>query len=326
MKLKRINDIINKSINKFAIKNLIAFIFILLSLLMIIEKRKIINKLNNSFSYFSCFITIAKLENKYVRELVEYYIKLGIDKFYIGDDNTLNSEKISDVLQDYIKNEYVEILDIRNQNFTQQYFFEYTFDIYKSKCAWILYFDIDEYLEFSNKNLTIKKYLSQKRFNQCDVIKLNWLMFYDNNLLYYDNRSLQTRFPKPNFYKEDMRTVKSIVRGNSKRNPWINNSGPHEPAPGLRECNSLGEKSVYGGGMQDPPIYKYAYLKHYSIKSTEEFGYKIKKGLYNGGKFDIDNRINYYFKHNKFTFEKLSILEKIFNTTFLNFHKKNGIK
>ena len=57
---------------------------------------------NVSSSYFSCFITMAKLENKYVRELIEHYKKLGLDKFYIADDNSLNSEKLSDVLQDYI--------------------------------------------------------------------------------------------------------------------------------------------------------------------------------------------------------------------------------
>ena len=32
------------------------------------------------------------------------------DKFFIADDNSLNSEKISDILQDYIDEGFVEIL------------------------------------------------------------------------------------------------------------------------------------------------------------------------------------------------------------------------
>ena len=40
---------------------------------------------------------MAKLENKYVRELVSYYKIIGLDKFFMADTNLLNSEKLSDV-------------------------------------------------------------------------------------------------------------------------------------------------------------------------------------------------------------------------------------
>jgi hypothetical protein len=154
-----------------------------------IVKNKNYNKFkNNSLSYFSCFVTMAKLENKYVREIIEYYKKLGLDKFFIGDDNSLNSEKLSDVLQDYIDEGYIEIFDIKEQHFTQTYFFKFTFDKYKSKCKWMLYFDIDEYLEFVDKKITINDYLSQDRFNKCEVIKINWVMYINENLLYYENK------------------------------------------------------------------------------------------------------------------------------------------
>ena len=62
----------------------------------------------------------------------------------------------------------------------------------------MIYFDIDEYLEFVNKSKTINEYLSEDRFKKCEVIKINWLMFNDNNLIYYDNRTLQERFTEPN--------------------------------------------------------------------------------------------------------------------------------
>ena len=299
----------------------IIFIIILITNLLIFSLFVEIQKRTNKTLYFSCFVTMVKLENKYLRELIEYYKKLKMDKFYIGDDNSFNSEKVSDILKDYIEEGYVEILDIREKNFTQGAFFKYTFDIYKRKCEWLAYFDVDEYLEFTDKKLTINKYLSQGKFRKCEVIKFNWLMYYDNDLIYYDNRTLQERFKKPKFFENDMRTIKCIVRGKIKRNAWINNSGPHETPPGLKECDSLGNFSPYGGGILYPPNYNYAYLKHYSVKSTEEFGYKIIKGLYNGEKFDLENRVDYYFAYNNFTYEKLSLLEKIFNRTFLKFHK-----
>ena len=265
------------------------------------------------------------MENRYIRELIEYYKKLGINKFYIGDNNSINDERLSDVLKDYISKGYIEIIDIRGKNISQDYFFLYTFDLYKSKCKWMIYFDIDEYLEFVNKSKTINEYLSEDRFKKCEVIKINWLMFNDNNLIYYDNRTLQERFTEPNYYKNDIRTVKSIVRGNCTRNPWINHPGPHEPSKGLKSCNSIGQFSSYNAGKIYPPVFKYCYIKHYSIKSTEEFGYKIKNGYYGGRKFNIENRVNYYFKVNKFSEEKLSLLEKLFNKTFPWFHKRKKL-
>ena len=317
----------NTKIFKFIFKKLyIKFLFIILLLLLL--------KLNEIYfynlflfspsTYFTCFITMVRLENKYIREAIEYYKLLGIDKFFIGDDNFFNSENLTDVLKDYIDNNYVEILDIREKNFSQKTFFFYSYNLYKSKCKWLVYFDIDEYLEFKNKNMQLKKFLSQKKFNKCEVIKINWLMYNDNNLLYYDDRPLQVRFTNPNYYKNDIRTVKSIVRGNLSTNPWKLNLSIHEPALRLNSCDSLGNFSPFQKGKLYPPIYNCCYIKHYSIKSTEEFGYKIKKGYY-GNKFNIDNRINYYFKVNNFSIKKLILLEKIFNKTFHFYHNSTNI-
>ena len=65
----------------------------------------------------------------------------------------------------------------------------------------MLYFDIDEYLEFVDKNITINDHLSQDRFNKCEVIKIIWVMYINDDLLYYDNRPLEERFPYPNLCK-----------------------------------------------------------------------------------------------------------------------------
>ena len=37
-------------------------------------------------------------ENLYVKEFVDYYIKLGVDKIFIYDDNEPKGEKIKDVI------------------------------------------------------------------------------------------------------------------------------------------------------------------------------------------------------------------------------------
>ena len=69
-------------------------------------------KLKKNDNYFACFSGMGKLENNYIRELIEYYLKLGVEKFILADNNDPNTEKFSDVIQDYINDGTVDIIDI----------------------------------------------------------------------------------------------------------------------------------------------------------------------------------------------------------------------
>jgi hypothetical protein len=92
-------------------------------------------------NYFSCFVAIVKKENRYIRETVEHYIKIGVEKFYFADDNDLNDEKISDVLQDYIDKGIVEVIDARGKNLSHVGFYQQSLVNLNNTCKWILYFD-----------------------------------------------------------------------------------------------------------------------------------------------------------------------------------------
>jgi hypothetical protein len=59
-------------------------------------------------------------------------------------------------------------------------------------------------LEFKNKNMTIKDYLSLDGFDKCDLVKIHWLMYYDNDLVYYENKPLQERFTKPDYFSDEI--------------------------------------------------------------------------------------------------------------------------
>ena len=52
---------------------------------------------------------MGKLKNLYVEEYVNHYIKLGVDKIFIYDDNDINTEKFSDVLKKRKYGKYVTI-------------------------------------------------------------------------------------------------------------------------------------------------------------------------------------------------------------------------
>ena len=183
------------------IKSIFLCILIVIYLILIFTQ-KVYSKKGKKYEYFCCFCAMGKRENLYSRELIEYYRSIGVEKFVFGDNNEPNTEKLSDVLKDYIKNGVVDILEIFGSLIGQGEFYGIMYEKYKEKCNWLTFFDFDEYLVMhfdKTKNLTIKEYLSSDIFDNCEGIEINWLMHGDNDLVYYDNRSSIERFTKPDY-------------------------------------------------------------------------------------------------------------------------------
>ena len=267
---------------------------------------------------------MGKNENKYARELISYYKNLGFEKFIIGDNNLQGRENFTDILQDYINNGTVDIIDIIGSSISQNIFFQNMYEKYKSKCEWIAFFDFDEHsvIHFNEtKNITIKDYLTNKIFNNCESILFNLLMHTDNDLVYYDNRTLMERFTTPDYSHWTNIYVKPIIRGNINK-IIFDGKTIHHPSLNLNICDSMGVKIDYLENTLNPPRFKYAFLNHFNTKTAEEYIEKIKKGnLENRPYADINAKIEHFFSLNKFTFEKLKLFEMKLNTTFEYYHK-----
>ena len=57
----------------------------------------------------------AKQENRYIKEFINYYKKLKINKIFLYDNNDLNGEYFEDILSKYINNNFVEIVNYRGK-------------------------------------------------------------------------------------------------------------------------------------------------------------------------------------------------------------------
>ena len=253
---------------------------------------------------------IAKNENLYIKEFVEYYFKLGVDKIFVYDNNDLEGENFNVILGEYIKNKFVDIIDVRGISSIQIPIYNYCYRKNKNFYDWIGFLDIDEYLFIENK-VSIKNYLSHERFNKCQTVFFNWIMFNDNNLIKYDSRNLINRFKNPTF---KFNQGKSFVRGKINR---LVIPTTHIPGININNfCNSNGEliypKNFFGYKFEKNPK---AFIKHFYTKTVEEFCDKINKGHAhfhkNHTKYisTMDERIKLFFKLNKITKEKLDILE-----------------
>jgi len=287
-------------------------------------KRKNKKQEKITFKYFACFGTIVRKENLYIRDLISYYLSIGFEKFIFGDNNFPNVEKISDVTQDYINNGTVDIINAFGSSISQSEFFGIIYEKYKTQCAWISFFDIDEYLRMhseDNQIISVKQYLSNPIFKNCESISINWLIYSDNNLLYYDNRSVIQRFTSPCYKNRENRLVKSIIRGNLNKRVFYPFSSNHVPHKRLLICNSMGKRlKHYSGYYLKPPLLKNAYLMHYNTKTAEEYIQKIKRGSNQNIVYNISESIKRFFEINDFTEEKIKIFEKAFNRSFEQFH------
>ena len=97
-----------------------------------------------------CLCTIGKNENLYAREFIEYYYLLGFNKIIIFDNNEINGEKFDEILGDYIKNNFVEIIDIRGLLSIQIAVYNYCYTKYNHLYDWFAFFDFDEFLYIKN--------------------------------------------------------------------------------------------------------------------------------------------------------------------------------
>ena len=255
--------------------------------------------------------TICKNENLYLKEFATYYQKLGIKKIIIYDNNDIDGEKPEEVLQHFIKSNFVEIIDIRGFNSAQLPSYNHCYEKYRNQFDYITFLDFDEFIIIQN-NKSINDYLYDSKFDKCESILLNWEMNGDNDLIKYDNRTMIERFTKP---VEKWNKGKSIVRTNIDNLLIIS---VHNVGVNVNNfCDSNGNKIIPPNYLDfTSPLEPESYIKHFYTKTAEEFCTKILKG---GGNINSNHpryknvlqmRINSFKKFNKMTNEKLDIIKK----------------
>ena len=192
---------------------------------------------------------IGKLENLYAKEHINYYKKLGYKHIFIYDNNDQNEEKFESVLNKDIKKGFVTIIDYRGfRGSRDSPQFDAYFDCYEKynkDYDWLSFFDFDEFLELKPNNLKIYEFLDNERFNNCISVKINWLLYSDNNLIYYENLPIQRRFLSPLTNSSLNIHIKSTVRGNLSLNYWKDAQNPHTTIYQYKSCSSSGKTIPY---------------------------------------------------------------------------------
>ena len=315
-------------------RTILKFLFIIiLSNILFFFNNNLFNFISGQIAFISkpskkikaCVCVIGKRENLYAKEYVNYYKSIGYNHIFIYDNNEENDEKFEDVLQEEIKSKFVTIIDLRGNKARflvggpQCYAFK---DCYKNNNKdydWLSFFDFDEFLEVRPKSKNIQEYFGNKMFDKCINIKINFLFYSDNELLYYDPRPLQERFTTPLYDHGNNGVIKSTIKGGLGFNYWEKGCTPHTSVlTNVTSCTSFGEVIPFNSWYYKAN-FTYAALKHYYSKTVEEYANKSARGdALNIIKWDENqkrNKIENYFIYNKRTEEKVNLFKKIFNIT-----------
>ena len=260
---------------------------------------------------------IGRMENRYAREWVEHYKRLGVSKMFIYDNwMTGDKEKMKDVLKGY--GDLVEVIDYHDREMAQMSAFNDCYRQHGHEYGWIGFLDFDEFLEFADKGQTVEQYFGQ--FGDAQCVLLNWRMMTDNGLTHYEDKPLSERFTEPMELDRHVKFssqpennhVKAFVRGGLQ---GVAFAIPHFPeVPTLRCVNDKGD-AVAQAGM-NPYDHTSAWINHYHTKTAEEFVEKVKRGFPDRPKDnDIYQKraVEYFFKINERTAEKEDVLKSLVN-------------
>jgi hypothetical protein len=221
---------------------------------------------------------IAKNEDKYIEEWLQYNLYLGFDHIFLYQNDW-------DYLIDCPLITRIQIDGIGRQEEAYNHFLK----TYKDDYDWVAFFDIDEFLVLK-QHKDIKQFLLE--YIEYDGVGINWYLFGDNgNKEPNENYSVLERFTKRSKKMDDH--IKSIVKTNIKAI-----YGTHSPHK-LPIVDTKKNKIV--GPFNKNATDEIAQLNHYFTKTWIEWQYKKNRGRANRRKNEkLPNRSDDDFHNHNF--------------------------
>lgn len=299
------------------------------SCLNLISKKEV-----DECKYNAVVCAIAKNENAYINEWVNWYIDKGFDHIYLFDNNDEDSEYIGNFID---RKDKVTIYDVRGikQKALQLRCYNEFYLENKFNFNWCLFCDIDEFLDGVQD---INEFLSDNKFIDYDQIRIKWKLFSDNDLIDRDRSvPVHEAFTKQSDiakkYIQDQ--SKSIVRGGIdnivvcsthfsaigsidwNKEELGNNKRDFSNLTTLRSCLPSGKPCNSEIIIKEDYSNEDVFINHYMTKSLKEFiDQKLSRG--DACFYDRDITFDYYWKVNRKTSEKIDYIDSFIN----KYHKQ----
>lgn len=259
-------------------------------------------------------VCICKNEENYIKEWIDHYFNIGFDKIFVCDNNDIGNDSMYDIIKE-LNNENVIYSNWQGKQFCQVECYTKLYADYKNSFDWILFCDIDEFLEFKDKSQDIKTFLSNPIFENAGEVRFCWQIYDDNGLLdVFDGNYSVKRFThhlSPDHKRQDQ--CKSIIQ-TKFWNGKIHAHGVYDS--NILAVDSTGAKCNNKGcsiSTECKQILGDAWLNHYRTKTIGEYiRFKMFRGDVLSEKMLKKNvNINNFWTDNKKTPEKEAYAKKL---------------
>lgn len=233
---------------------------------------KLKRKLKEDKTVPSCHLAvcaIAKNEGPYFREWIEWHLGMGVEKFYIYDNESEDNTR--EVLNPYIESGVVEYNYFPGKKM-QLAAYDDCLERHRFDTRWIAILDLDEYV-VPIKDNSIPCFL--KRFENASVVEINWLVYGSSGARKKMPGGVMERFKCHSLPDHILnRHVKSIV--NPRR--VFSVIGCHEVARIYGKAYDSHGNVIKHNFHDRTPQQDVIRINHYAIKSYEEFLGKRARG------------------------------------------------
>lgn len=232
-------------------------------------KQDISKSKTTSPQYYLTVCAIAKNEGPYFKEWIDWHYQLGVEKFYIYDNESTDNTK--EVLAPYIASGLVDYIfwpGLKQQLIT----YDDCLEKHRLDAHWIAVIDLDEFI-VPLKDKTLPEFL--KRFEKFSAVEINWLVYGSGGAKTKEEGGVMQRFKKHSLPEHEAnRHVKSIV--NPRR--VFSFIGCHEVARMTGKTADSHGEPVQKHFRDREPQHDVIRINHYAVKSYEEFLDKRARG------------------------------------------------
>lgn len=236
-------------------------------------------------------VAIAKNEDNFIEEWVAYHRLLGINHFYIYDNN--RKKTLKKKLNPF--KEFVTVSHV-NQSFfaknsMQLRVYTQSLKIIKGVYDWVVFLDIDEFINLK-KHTSIQSFLAE--YSNVDSIKLHWKIFGHNG--FFDTPS---GFVLGNYKTcSSLHTIgKTIVRPEKISQILLHFILLKD---GAKYVNVLKESLPFQTSHQpNKAMEEIAYIHHYQCRSYTHFMAKRKRGTAHSKGLFVLKRKNNSWRHKR---------------------------
>ena len=235
--------------------------------------------------YYLAVCAIAKNEGPYFQEWMEWHKSMGVEKFYIYDNDS--SDNTKEILAPYIASGLVEYVFFSGKK-QQLPAYDNCLNKNRLEAHWIAVIDLDEYI-VPIKDKTIPDFL--KRFEKFSAVEINWLIYGSGGAKKQEAGGVMERFKHhsvPNHVFN--RFVKSIV--NPRR--VFSFIGCHEAARISGRAADPHGNPIRKNFRNREPQQDIIRINHYAVKSYEEFLGKCARGR---ARTEELRNFNYFIKY-----------------------------